>query len=198
MGDLAGRRTLDVGAARAPSRSARRAGARVWASDPPRDARGRAGVRRKRVGLSWTREELPFRTPGSSGRARLVVHLFDRQRAVRSSARPRPRSRAVIATFTEGHFEWYWLPRCSEVGEIDRMRFPTPEALEAELARPASLGPNATLRQRRSIRRNALERIRGRYISTLDCSTRRPTPPGWSAPSASFRRRSSPCSSGAS
>jgi hypothetical protein len=55
------------------------------------------------------------------------------------------------------------------VGEIDRKRFPTPAALEAELVVAGFASAHTTtLSQRRSIpRRDALERIRGRYISTL-------------------------------
>ncbi len=81
-----------------------------------------------------------------------------------------PGGRAAIATFTPGHFEWYWLTTVyPEVAEIDGRRFPTPEALVAELETAGFVSTRTTaLRQRRTISRaDALERIRGRYISTL-------------------------------
>ena len=101
----------------------------------------------------------------------LVVHLLDRPRALPELARVLvPGGRASIATFTEGHFEWYWLTSVfPEVGEIDRRRFPRPDTLEAELLDAGfASARTTTLGQRRSLSRaDALERIRGRYISTL-------------------------------
>jgi SAM-dependent methyltransferase len=102
---------------------------------------------------------------------RLVVHLVERPRALGELARVlAPGGRAVIATFAPDHFEWFWLTSVfPEVAELDRKRFPTPETLTAELA-DSGFGPvrTRTLRQRdRLSRKQALERIRGRYISTL-------------------------------
>ncbi len=133
-------------------------------------ARSAAG---KRIGLKRGRaEELPFKDAWFERAVmRLVVHLVDREPALAELARVLvPGGRATIATFTEGHFEWYWLTSVfPEVGEIDRKRFPPPEALEAELVGAGfASARTTTLRQRRSIARaDALERIRGRYISTL-------------------------------
>jgi SAM-dependent methyltransferase len=127
----------------------------------------------KRVGLKFGRaEELPFKDAWFERVVlRLVVHLVDRPRALPELARVLvPGGRASIATFTEGHFEWYWLTSVfPEVGEIDRRRFPRPDALEAELLEAGFATTRTTiLGQRRSISRaDALERIRGRYISTL-------------------------------
>jgi SAM-dependent methyltransferase len=127
----------------------------------------------KRVGLKLGRaEELPFKDAWFERVVmRLVVHLVDRALALPELARVLvPGGRVTIATFTEGHFEWYWLTSVfPEVGEIDRKRFPPPEALEAELLDAGlTSARTTTLRQRRSIpRADALERIRGRYISTL-------------------------------
>jgi SAM-dependent methyltransferase len=126
-----------------------------------------------RVGLKLGRaEELPFKDAWFERAVmRLVVHLLDRTRALPELARVLALGgRLTIATFTEGHFEWYWLTSVfPEVGEIDRRRFPPPETLEAELlAAGFAATRTTTLRQRRSIARDdALERIRGRYISTL-------------------------------
>lgn len=127
----------------------------------------------KRVGLKLGRaEELPFKDAWFERVVlRLVIHLVDRPRALPELARVLvPGGRASIATFTEGHFEWYWLTSVfPEVGEIDRRRFPLPDALEAELLEAGFAAARTTiLEQRRSISRAAaLERIRGRYISTL-------------------------------
>ena len=174
-GDLAGRRTLDVGCGTGQLALAlAERGAKVWGVDPSEEMLdvARAAVGR-RVGLKLGRaEELPFKEAWFERVvARLVVHLVDRPRALPELARVlAPGGRAAIATFTGGHFEWYWLTSVfPEVGEIDRKRFPTPEALEAELVDSGFASPRTTtLRQQRTIpRADALERIRGRYISTL-------------------------------
>lgn len=133
-------------------------------------ARSAAG---RRVGLKLGRaEELPFRDAWFERAVlRLVIHLVDRSRALLELVRVlAPGGRATIATFTERHFEWYWLTSVfPEVVELDRMRFPVPATLEAELLEAGfAAARTRTLRQRRSIPRgHALERIRGRYISTL-------------------------------
>ena len=149
-------------------------GARVWGVDSSEAmlavARSAAG---KSLGLKLGRaEDLPFKDAWFERVVmRLVVHLVDRTRALPELARVLvPGGRVTIATFTEGHFEWYWLTSVfPEVGDIDRKRFPLPDALEAELVEAGfASARTTTLRQRRSIARvDALERIRGRYISTL-------------------------------
>jgi SAM-dependent methyltransferase len=148
-------------------------GAKVWGVDPSEEMLAVARAAGKRVGLKRGRaEDLPFKD-GWFERAvmRLVVHLVDRGLALPELARVlAPGGRATIATFTEGHFEWYWLTSVfPEVGEIDRKRFPSPAALESELLGAGfASARTTTLRQRRPIRReDALDRIRGRYISTL-------------------------------
>jgi ubiquinone/menaquinone biosynthesis C-methylase UbiE len=149
-------------------------GARVWAVDPSADmlaqARAAAG---KRVGFKQGRAEvLPFKD-GWFERAvlRLVVHLVDRERALPELARVvAPGGRAALATFVPEHFEHYWLTAVfPQIAEIDRARFPEAATLAAELA-DAGFDPmrTRTLTQRvRLSREDALERIRGRYISTL-------------------------------
>lgn len=149
-------------------------GARVWGVDPSTDmlaqARAAAG---KRVGFKQGRAEaLPFKD-GWFERAvlRLVVHLVDRERALPELARVVvPGGRAAIATFVPEHFEHYWLTAVfPQIAEIDRARFPEPATLAAELG-DAGFDPvrARTLTQRvRLSRDDALERIRGRYISTL-------------------------------
>jgi hypothetical protein len=81
-----------------------------------------------------------------------------------------PGGRAVIATFRPEHFERIWLaPLFPSLGAIDRARFPDPAVLADEL-RAAGFSEVRTraLTQPASVgREEALERLRGRYISTL-------------------------------
>jgi ubiquinone/menaquinone biosynthesis C-methylase UbiE len=174
-GDLRGRRVLDVGCGtgRLAAALAER-GAKVWGVEPSAEmlAQARTAVG-PGVGLKQgSAEELPFKD-GWFDRAvlRLVVHLVDRPRAFAELRRVlAPGGRVLVATFAPGHFEWYWLIGVfPEVGEIDRTRFPTPQALEVELE-DAGFAEARTrlLPQRGSLSRaEALEKIRGRYISTL-------------------------------
>jgi ubiquinone/menaquinone biosynthesis C-methylase UbiE len=174
-GELRGRRVLDVGCGtgRLAAALAER-GAKVWGVEPSAEmlARAREAAGRT-VGLKQGRaEELPFKD-GWFDRVvlRLVVHLLDRPRALPELARVlAPGGRAVIATFQPAHFEWYWLVGLfPEVGEIDRRRFPTPAVLEAELraAGFARVAVRTVVQEASLAREDALERIRGRYISTL-------------------------------
>jgi SAM-dependent methyltransferase len=125
------------------------------------------------VGLKLGRAEaLPFKD-GWFERAvlRLVVHLVDRSRALPELARVlAPAGRAAIATFVPEHFERYWLTAVfPEIAELDLARFPTPARLASELGEAGFESVRTrTLTQRiRLSREDALERIRGRYISTL-------------------------------
>jgi ubiquinone/menaquinone biosynthesis C-methylase UbiE len=174
-GDLRGRRVLDLGCGtgRLSAALAER-GAKVWGVDPSAEmlAQARAAVG-TRVGLKQGHAEaLPFKD-GWFERAvlRLVAHLVDRSRALPELARVlAPGGRAAIATFAPEHFDRYWLVHVfPEVGEIDRLRFPAPEALATELSEAGFAGVRTIpLPQRGSLgREEALEKIRGRYISTL-------------------------------
>lgn len=174
-GDLAGRRVLDVGCGTGVLAEAlAKRGARVWGVDasPEMLARARAHAG-KRVGFKLGHAEaLPFKDAWFERAVlRLVVHLVDLAPALAELARVlRPGGRAVIATFAPEHFEWFWLTHVyPEVAEIDRKRFAPPEQLAAELV-AAGFSPVRTRRLRqetRLAREEALERIRGRYISTL-------------------------------
>ena len=176
-GDLRGRRVLEVGCGTGllAAALAERAAARVWAVDAEPEmvaiARERlpqgAGVR---VGGA---EELPFRDAWFERTVmRLVIHLVDTGRALPELRRVlAPGGRAVVATFDLSHFDGFWLNRLfPSLEAIDRARFPDP----AELCRGFESAGFASARvvpleQRREIDRDtALERIRGRHISTFD------------------------------
>jgi ubiquinone/menaquinone biosynthesis C-methylase UbiE len=174
-GDLAGRRVLDVGCGTGLLADAlAKRGARVWGVDtsPEMLARARAHAG-KRVGFKLgPAEALPFKDAWFERAVlRLVVHLVDRPRALTELARVlHPGGRAVIATFAPEHFERFWLTQVfPAIAEIDRKRFPSPDQLADELA-TAGFTRVRTRRLRqetRLAREDALERIRGRYISTL-------------------------------
>ena len=116
-------------------------------------------------------ERLPFKD-GWFERAVLwlVVHLVDRPAAFAEAARVLPRDgRIAIATFDPAHFERYYLNRLfPSLERIDRERFPGTDALADEL-RAAGFEPRLVpLTQTASIgKAEALQRIRGRFISTL-------------------------------
>ena len=154
---------------------AEREAARVWAIDAEpamldvARARVPAGVGLK----TGTAEELPFRD-GWFERVvlRLVVHLVDRARALPELARVlAAEGRAAIATFDPSHFDRFWLNRLfPSLEAIDRARFPEPAELGRELAAAGFAASRVVrLSQRRVLdRETALERIRGRHISTFD------------------------------
>jgi SAM-dependent methyltransferase len=176
-GDLRGRRVLDVGCGTGvlAAALAEREAARVWGIDAEpamldvARARVPAGV-----GLREGRAEaLPFRDAWFERAVlRLVIHLVDRTRALPELARVlAPGGRAAIATFDPSHFDRFWLNRLfPSLEEIDRARFPEPDGLTRELA-AAGFAPVRVVRlsQHRELDRGtALERIRGRHISTFD------------------------------
>jgi SAM-dependent methyltransferase len=174
-GDLLGRRVLDVGCGtgRLAQALAER-GAKVWGVDssPEMLAEARAGAGR-RVGFKLGRAEaLPFRD-GWFDRAvlRLAVHLVDRAAAFPELARVlRPGGRAVIATFRPEHFDRIWLARFfPSLKAIDLERFADPATLVAELGEAGFVGfrTRELSQEARIARDEALERLRGRYISTL-------------------------------
>ncbi len=104
--------------------------------------------------------------------ASLVVHVLDRPRAFAEIRRVlAPHGRFVVATFDPSHMRDFWLNRFfPSMQEIDQARFAPAEALVAEL-REAGFAEARTMRlgQRgRMDRETALDRIRGRHISTFD------------------------------
>jgi ubiquinone/menaquinone biosynthesis C-methylase UbiE len=175
QGDLFGRRTLDIGCGTGTLAEAlaERGGGKVWGVDPSAEMLLRANAKRTKARFKEGRAEaLPFKD-GWFERAlmRLSLHLLDRPVSLAEAARVLgPGGRLVIATFDPAHFAGYWLNELfPSLDAIDRARFPDAATLEHELLhagfggiRVVPLGQEAT-----ASRAEALERIRGRYISTL-------------------------------
>jgi SAM-dependent methyltransferase len=173
-GDLLGRRTLDVGCGTGTFAAALAdRGGKVWGIDPSPEMLAEAGAKHSRARFKQGRAEaLPFKDAWfERAVVRLALHLFDRPRALGEIARVLvPGGRLVVATFDPAHFATYWLNELfPSLEAVDRARFPDGETLLRELglagftgARVSRLGQDAS-----ATRAEALERIRGRYISTL-------------------------------
>jgi ubiquinone/menaquinone biosynthesis C-methylase UbiE len=174
-GDFRGRRVLDVGCGtgRLASELASR-GAKVWGVDPSPEMLALARKRvDRRVGLrQGGAETLPFRD-GWFERAVLwlSIHLVERPRALAELHRIlAPGGRVVIVTFRPEHFERIWLTRYfPSLTRIDQARFVAPAELETELVAAGFVSVRTrALTQAATVKRDeALEKLRGRYISTL-------------------------------
>jgi ubiquinone/menaquinone biosynthesis C-methylase UbiE len=173
-GDLLGRRVLDVGCGTGRFVAALAGRAKAWGVDPSPEMLDVARARAPGAGFKLgTAEELPFKD-GWFERATmwLVSHLVDRPRAFAEVRRViAPGGRFVLTTFDPAHFDEFWLNELfPSLEAIDRARFPTGTQLETELGE-AGFAPvqMRTLSQRGSLDRgSALEKIRGRHISTFD------------------------------
>jgi ubiquinone/menaquinone biosynthesis C-methylase UbiE len=169
--DLVGRRVLDVGCGTGRfSAALHERGSRVWGVEPSPEMAARARERGVNVKVARA-EQLPFKE-GWFERAVLwlVAHLVDRPAVFAELARVlSPEGRIAIATFDPAHFERYYLNRLfPSLERIDRERFPEPSALVGELEASGFATRLIPLTQRAEIGRDeALERIRGRFISTL-------------------------------
>jgi SAM-dependent methyltransferase len=176
-GDLRGRRVLDVGCGTGALAAAlaERAGARVWGVEPSARMLDVARTRVPRgVGLRRGRaESLPFKD-GWFERAvmSLVVHLVDRPHAFAEVHRVLTEDgRFAIATFDHAHFDGYWAaPYFPSLADVDRARFPDAATLRAELraAGFASVVEVPLPEVEELDREAALDRLRGRHISTFD------------------------------
>jgi ubiquinone/menaquinone biosynthesis C-methylase UbiE len=146
--------------------------AKAWGVDRSPEmlevARSRVGGAGLKLGSA---EELPFKE-GWFERATmwLVAHLVDRPRAFAEAARVlEPEGRFAVATFDPSYFEEFWLNELFPSMEaVDRARFPTAEELTAELADFAEVRLTRLSQTGSLTREHALERIRGRHISTFD------------------------------
>jgi ubiquinone/menaquinone biosynthesis C-methylase UbiE len=177
LGDLRGRRVLDVGCGtgRLSVALAERAGARVWGVDASPEMLEQATAKAPRgVAFKHARAEaLPFKEHWFERVVFwLVIHLVDRASALHEAHRVlMPGGRIVVVTFDESHFGAYWLNRyLPSMEAIDRARFPTRAALVRELV-AAGFGAVETTRldQRASLtREQALRRMRAGHISTFD------------------------------
>jgi ubiquinone/menaquinone biosynthesis C-methylase UbiE len=175
-GDLAGRRVLDIGCGtgRLVRRLAEHHGARVWGVDPTPEMLETARQRMPDgVGLKLGRaEELPFKDSWFDRATMwLVAHLVERPAAFAEARRVLvDDGRFVVATFDPAYFDEFWLNHLfPSLEALDRARFPTAGELGTELR---AAGFDAVrlipLHQRASIGREAaLEKVRGRFISTL-------------------------------
>jgi len=174
LGDLRGRRVLELGAgtARLSQGLAERAYARAWAVDasPAMVAEARANGVTAKVARA---EELPFRD-GSFDRsvARMAVHLFDRPRAFGEVRRVlRANGRLLIATSDPLAFAEHWLtPFFPSLPEVEHARFPDEAALREELGAAGFERLSfERLTQRRTVTRGrVLAIVRGRAFSTFD------------------------------
>ncbi len=171
-------RLLDVGCGtgRFATFAKERLGGRVWGVDPSaemlREARARPGAR----GIGWKQgvaEHLPFRDRWfDAAHMHLVVHtLDDRPAALAEVARVlAPGGRLAIATFAREHFERFFLnPYFPSIATVDLARFPDPGTLSGELVAAgfADAGVERISQPVHAAAVDVLERVHGRYISTL-------------------------------
>jgi ubiquinone/menaquinone biosynthesis C-methylase UbiE len=145
-------------------------GSRVWGVDSSAEMVAQARSRGVNAKVAHA-EALPFKEGWfDRALAALVVHVLDRPRTFAELHRVlADDGRLAIATFDHRHFDDYYLnPYFPSLAEIDRARFPTRDELEEEL-RGAGFAPETRpVTQATTLRRDwILERIRGRFISTL-------------------------------
>ncbi len=176
-GSLRGRRVLDVGCGTGALAVAlaEKAHCRVWAVDvsPAMVEITRGRLPRGAAARCAPAERLPFRDASFERvTMSLVVHLVDRPAAFAEAARVlEPEGVLVIGTFAPSHFDTYWAaPFFPSIRTIDRERFPSPDDLLGELGLAGFEKITMTgLLDREPLEREiALERIRGRHISTFD------------------------------
>ncbi len=176
--DLPGRRVLDIGCGTGRLEAALVDRAKVWGVDasPEMLEVARANV----PGGTFKEaraEELPFKDAWFERAVMwLSSHLVDRPRAFREARRVLgPEGRHAVVTFDPSYFATFWLNRLfPSMEEVDRERFSTAEELEAELLGAGFAHVPLTRVSQTGIheREAALERIRGKHISTFDLISR--------------------------
>jgi ubiquinone/menaquinone biosynthesis C-methylase UbiE len=173
-GDLLGRRTLDVGCGTGTFALAlAERGGKVWGIDASPEMIARARSKGSRARFKEGRaESLPFKDAWFERAVlRLSIHHLDRPRALAEVRRVLvPGGRVVIATFDPDHFLGIWLTELfPSIAAIDGARFPDAATVVRELE-GSGFEPPEVIHVAQSgtlTRAQALERIRGRYISTL-------------------------------
>ena len=175
--DLRGRRVLDVGCGtgRFAEVLATKYGARVFGLDAtPKMLE--VAQRRAAPGLAFKAgraEQLPFRDAWFE-RATMVLacHLVDRPKAFGELRRVLvSEGRVGLVTFDPAYFPRYYMSQFfPSFVEVDLARFPSGETLKQELraAGFASASVELFARDATIDRETALNRIRGRHISTFD------------------------------
>ena len=176
LGDLRGRRVLDVGCGtgRLLAALVERFACKAWGVDVSPEMLDVARARLPRgVALREAAgERLPFRD-GWFERVTmtLVAHHLDRPRAFAEARRVLGgEGRLALLTFDPASFERYYLTAYfPSILEIDRARFPTAEALERDLGGAGFATVSETAHERKNTisREEALARVRGRHISTF-------------------------------
>jgi SAM-dependent methyltransferase len=170
-------RLLDVGCGtgRFAVFAAEQLGARVWGVDPSPEMLEQARLRGGR-GVGWKQapaEHLPFKDGWfDAAHAHLVMHVVDDVGAALSEmARVlRQGGRLVVVSFRAEHFDRFHLnPYFPTLAGIDRARFPDPAALSAAIAGAGfhDVAERGLHQQMTLAPEAVLERVRGRYISTL-------------------------------
>lgn len=145
-------------------------GGRVWGVDASPEMVEQARARGVNAKVAAA-EALPFKDGWfERALAVLVVHVLDRPRAFAEVRRVLAQDgRLAIGTFDQAQFDDYYLsPYFPSLADLDRARFPTREALEEQL-RAAGFEPRTIPLHHTAVRSRdwVLERIRGRFISTL-------------------------------
>ncbi|HEY4347860.1 MAG TPA: methyltransferase domain-containing protein [Gaiellaceae bacterium] len=174
LGALRGSRVLEVGCGtgRLAQALEEREHARVWAVDASAEMIDRA----KSLGVNARlarAETLPFKEGWFDAVvSRMAIHLVDRPRAFDQFARVLGAGgRVAIASEDPDGFDDVWFTQFfPSVPEIDRARFPSAAALQAELE-AAGLGDvriERLAQRRTTTREHALEIIRSRAFSTFD------------------------------
>ena len=175
LGDLRGRRVLDVGCGPGTVllQLTRALGVEGVGLDAAPKMIEVARREAPELELHFGRaEDLPF--PDRSFDAalmRLVVHHLDRARAFAEIFRVlRPSGRLVITTSDPDAFSSFWMaPYFPSYVEIERTRFPSGETLRGELDEAGfpAVGIAPFVLDRRFSRAEALDKLRGRAYSTF-------------------------------